>query len=135
LSTALPNPAIKKGFILFSLIIEEWCGTRAPVFFDFGENEKPDESLIWCLLPNQSASAMWATVIGIPRREFIELITGVHLEKGIDIYKYLENATRGIKLEDQLKPPPAPAPVQKEVQRQAPVHVPFRPLGRRHFRL
>lgn len=60
------EPTIRKVFLGFSALLEEWVEEITPIIFDFGE-----ESPLWCLMP--TGSDMWVHVAAISREDFIEL--------------------------------------------------------------
>lgn len=59
------NPKVTKVFGSDSSLVQKWSSGRAPVFFDFGEDE-----YLWCLYPTGSPD--WCFVAPISRAEFIE---------------------------------------------------------------
>jgi len=60
------NPTIRKVYLAWSQLLQEWVGSPAPVFFDFG-----DELPLWCLIPTNAD--MWVHVVAFSRNQFIEL--------------------------------------------------------------
>ena len=52
-------------------LLREWAGSRAPVLFDFGEVNKPEEPVLWCLLPGSQNGRMY--IAAFLRSGFIEV--------------------------------------------------------------
>jgi competence protein CoiA len=68
--TAVPcNVPLRTVFSDECALLREWCGSRAPVFFDFGEAVP-----LWCLLPGNANGK--AYVGPFSRASFIELHLG-----------------------------------------------------------
>jgi competence protein CoiA len=63
------NPQVIKIFLSESSLVEKWSKSKAPVFFDFG-----DESLLWCLYPTNSNQ--WGFVSPIKKVDFISFHQG-----------------------------------------------------------
>jgi competence protein CoiA len=51
-------------------LLRDWAGRSVHVLFDFGENEKGDERMLWWLSPKSDDN--WAYVAPYPRAKFIE---------------------------------------------------------------
>jgi competence protein CoiA len=69
-------------------LLREWAGSRAPVFFDFGEGNKPEDSVLWCLLrgtPNGKAY-----IAKFSRAGFIDLHRARAAQMGQDFAELLK---------------------------------------------
>jgi competence protein CoiA len=108
------NPTVRKVFLAWSQLLQEWVDPQAPVFFDFGE-----ESPLWCLIP--SNPDMWVHVAAISRKEFVELHLNATEKKFADYIKRLTDIVSN----DGYR--------RAQIQNQAPLHIPSN-LQRQLFR-
>jgi hypothetical protein len=66
------KPWLYRVFIEESTLLKEWSTCRAPVIFDFGNNNNPEIlSHLWCLIPNKDNT--WAYITPFNREGFIAL--------------------------------------------------------------
>jgi len=65
------KPLILKAFSDECVLLREWAGCRAPVFIDFGKDNKSEGARLWCLLPGSPNG--WAYIAVFTRPGLIKL--------------------------------------------------------------
>jgi hypothetical protein len=69
-------------------LLREWAGSRAPVFFDFGEVNEPEDAVLWYVLPGNPNRK--AYVAAFSRAGFIELHRAGATQMGQDFAEFLK---------------------------------------------
>lgn len=69
-------------------LLREWAGSPAPVFFDFGGVNKPEDGMLWCLLPGNPDRG--AYVVAFSRAYFVELHCAGATQMGQDFAEVLK---------------------------------------------
>lgn len=84
-------------------LVNDWNGSQAPVFFDFGiSTNHPEKSVLWVLLPKSSDGM--AYVFPYLRAEFIEIYLQGTSQKAIEFERFLNDwPTLVHKLNNPLK--------------------------------
>lgn len=78
-----PNSPVRQIWRHEGALLRDWAGSRANVFFDFG-----DERMLYWLLPN--ADDTWAWVARIPRAEFIDTHRRIGTQGARDFDSFVE---------------------------------------------
>lgn len=108
-----------------SALLRDWRGSRAHVFFDFG-----DERTIWWLWPGNDGQR--AYVQHVSRDQFIRIHRESHSHGPSAFDSLVQNFSA--KISSYESPPPTPPPAPQKPWGHSPQPI-YKPLNRRRFRL
>ena len=71
------------------VLLREWYGSHAPIFFDFGEATQPEKSVLWLLFPY--APDGMAYLAPFSRTEFVDIYRNGSQQKAREFEKLLKD--------------------------------------------
>lgn len=81
------NSVVKRAFSDECVLLREWAGSHAPIFFDFGE----EQALWWLLKGNSDGSAY---VVRFSRSSFIEIHRGGAIQSTHDFDEFVKDLSK-----------------------------------------
>lgn len=111
--TVIPNPLLVKVYIEDCNLVKEWENSSAPVFFDFGQNER-----IWWLLPIRENG--WGYLVPFSRQNFIEFHLGKQDNSFMDFLRNCINEYSLLLKQRNQKRYSNPIPSNHRVRRYSP---------------
>lgn len=111
------GPTVRKIFLAWSQLLQEWVDPHAPAFIDFGE-----ESPLWGLIP-ANPDSMYVHVAAISRNEFVDLHLKGTIQEFVEYIRRLQNivsADDNRRTQMYHRPvTPLPSHIQRQLWRQA----------------
>jgi hypothetical protein len=86
-------------------LLKDWSGSGVPVFFDFSEKDKPQDTQLWCLI--QLVKGM-AYVLPFSRKDFIKYHGPEAKEHGLDFLALWRGFNTVVELLVQSRPVSSP---------------------------